>query len=186
MRRLLPHNSGRIPERMAASPTPLPAARTTPGVRRETPESIAISRNLEPVRGKAAALPTFHHGRRDAVATATMRSTDEASRTQVSRFQLSRFQLSRIRDFRHRERHRRSRHLEFRYPSHLHPPPCRAALQAVCVVPIELRSIPWLKASRSWAIIQAIFFCFFMTARRAEVTGHGLPPRSSVCRRDPV
>jgi hypothetical protein len=66
MRRLLPHNSGRLLERIAASPTPLPAARTIHGVRQRTPESIAISLNLDLARGMAAVLPTFHHDCRHA------------------------------------------------------------------------------------------------------------------------
>jgi hypothetical protein len=77
----------------------LAKARTSnAGLRVGAPKRIAMIFKLDPFRGTSAALPTFHHDRRDAGATAAMRSTDEASRSQVRRRQLH--------------------HAAFRHPSH--------------------------------------------------------------------
>jgi len=68
-RRLLPHVSGRILERMAASPESLrPVAKGIPGIHQGTPARIEVNRSSDLARSKTAALPTFHHDHRDASA----------------------------------------------------------------------------------------------------------------------
>jgi len=59
----------------AASPDkPLPVAKGIPGIQQGTPAWIDLNRLASDLaRGKAAALPTFHHDYRDAIATAAIR-----------------------------------------------------------------------------------------------------------------
>jgi hypothetical protein len=95
LRRLLPHIPAVFPKEWQPAPKPLSTARTIHGVRQETPARTVLRRSLDPARSSAAVLPTFYRNRRDAVAIATMRSTDEASPTQVSQFRVSTISNSR-------------------------------------------------------------------------------------------
>jgi hypothetical protein len=73
MRRLLPHIPAVFPKEWQPAPKPLPAAKGIPGIQQGTPAWIALIRSSDLARSIAAALPTFHHDCRNAIAAATLR-----------------------------------------------------------------------------------------------------------------
>ena len=112
-----------------ASPEkPLPdKAKGIPGIQQGTPAWIEVNRSSDLARGRAAALPTFHHDCRDAIATAAIRlNRMKHLEPKFPDFKYLAFETSaterRIGDFN-----------RCGYPSHLRPLPRRAVLQAVCV-----------------------------------------------------
>ena len=92
---------------------PSPGENIQCGAPRRSPQIDNNDLKLDLFRRTPAVLPTFHHDRRDAGATATMRSTDEASRSQVRR--------------------RQPNHADFRHPSYPRHLPHRAMLRAMSV-----------------------------------------------------
>jgi hypothetical protein len=66
---------------MAASPEALACGKRHPGIQQGTPASIELIVAQTLLAAEAAALLTFRHDRRDAIATAAFALTDEASRT---------------------------------------------------------------------------------------------------------
>jgi hypothetical protein len=58
---------------MAASPEALACGERHPGIQQGTPAWIALIRSSDLARSIAAALPTFHHDCRNAIAAATLR-----------------------------------------------------------------------------------------------------------------
>jgi hypothetical protein len=72
---LLPQIPAAFPKEWQPAPKALVAAKSIPGIQQGTPARIEINRSSDFARGRTAVLPTFHHDRRDVIATATIRLT---------------------------------------------------------------------------------------------------------------